>query len=89
MGQVGNLGCALRMQGLFFYRNGGLFISGGTREVEGGVNGAWILEGWAERANTLRGHCTAELAARPKESSGSFSFRDALDILSSDVRSAI
>ena len=36
MGQAGNLGCALRMQALFFYRDGGLFIRGGTREVEGG-----------------------------------------------------
>ena len=53
------------------------------------VNGAWILKGWPERASTLRGHRTAELAARPEESSGSFSFPDALDILGADIRSAI
>lgn len=42
MGQAGNLGCALRMQALFFYRDGGLFFRGGTREVEGGRE--WSLD---------------------------------------------
>ena len=41
MGQVGNLGCALRMQALFFYRNGGRqgmepgFSRAGQRLVRG------------------------------------------------------
>lgn len=63
-------------------------MEGPVRWREAG-NGAWILEGWSERASTLRVHHTAELAARPEESSGSFSFRDALDILGTGVRSAI